>query len=90
MDAPHNLRKVRTPRFNPKDPLSYRKVLGESQGIFWQRFGVTQSGGSRYESGRTIPRPVRMLMALYAIGTLSDEDLRIAAGAKPKRGRAGA
>jgi transcriptional regulator with XRE-family HTH domain len=89
MDAPHNLRKVKTARFNPKDPLSYRKALGESQGTFWQRFGVTQSGGSRYESGRTIPRSVRLLMALYASGTVSDEDLKIAAGAKPKRGRAG-
>jgi len=25
--------------------------------------GVTQSGGSRYESGRTPPKPVQMLMA---------------------------
>jgi transcriptional regulator with XRE-family HTH domain len=88
MDAPHNLRKVKTSRFNPKDPQSYRKVLGESQAAFWQRFGVTQSGGSRYESGRTIPRPVRLLMTLYASGTLSDEDLKVAAGYKPKRGRA--
>jgi DNA-binding transcriptional regulator YiaG len=90
MDAPHKLSKVKTPRFNPQDPHTYRKALGESQGVFWQRFGVTQSGGSRYESGRTIPKSVRMLMALYASGTLSDEDLRIASGAKPKRGRAGA
>ena len=89
MDAPHNLRKIRMPKFNPKDPQSYRKALGESQGAFWQRFGVTQSGGSRYESGRTIPQPVRMLMALYASGTLGDEDLKVAAGAKAKRGRTG-
>jgi hypothetical protein len=89
MDAPHDLRKVKSLKFNLKDPVSYRKALGESQGTFWQRFGVTQSGGSRYESGRTIPRPVRMLMALYASGTLSDEDLKDAAVAKPKRGRAG-
>lgn len=90
MDAFRNLRKVKTPRFNPQDPQRYRKVLGESQGVFWQRFGVNQSGGSRYESGRTIPKPVRMLMALYASGRSCDEDLRVAAGAKPKRVRAGA
>ena len=35
---------------------------------FWSRVGVTQSGGSRYESGRNIPRPVQMLLRI-AYGT---------------------
>lgn len=32
-----------------------------NQSEFWNRIGVTQSGGSRYESGRTMPKPVRIL-----------------------------
>ena len=31
------------------------------------RLGVTQSGGSRYESGRTMPKPVRELLRLVHI-----------------------
>jgi hypothetical protein len=90
MDAPQNLRKIKPVKLNLNDIPGYRQVLGENQSAFWQRFGVTQSGGSRYESGRTIPRPVRMLIALYADGTITDEDLRYAAGAKRKRAKAGA
>ncbi len=46
------------------DPIVKRKKLGQSQQQFWARFGVTQSAGSRYESGRAIPKPVRMLLQL--------------------------
>jgi hypothetical protein len=89
MDATHNLRKAKTPRFIPKDHLGYRRALGESPGCALQRFGVTQRGGSRYESARrTIPQLVRMLMVLYASVILNDEELKVVAGAKPKRGRA--
>src|SRR5258708_8165042 len=38
--------------------------LGLDQEDFWTRIGVTQSGGSRYESGRTMPKPVRQLLRL--------------------------
>jgi len=38
--------------------LELRKETGLNQKDFWGQFGVTQSGGSRYESGRTIPKPV--------------------------------
>ena len=41
-----------------------REASGLNQHDFWAKYGVTQSGGSRYESGRTIPKPVRMLMAI--------------------------
>lgn len=41
-----------------------RNKSGLNQHDFWTRFGVTQSGGSRYESGRSIPKPVRILMAI--------------------------
>ena len=33
-----------------------------NQQEFWGRIGVTQSGGSRYESGRNMPKPVQELL----------------------------
>jgi hypothetical protein len=42
---------------------------------FWPKFGVTQSGGSRYENGRQMDTPLRMLMALHAAGRITDTDL---------------
>ena len=41
-----------------------RLKLGLTQVEFWERVGVTQSGGSRYENGRRIPTPVRMLLKI--------------------------
>lgn len=41
-----------------------RMKRGEDQGAYWRRYGVTQSGGSRYESGRSIHKPLRLLIAL--------------------------
>ena len=52
-----------------------RKQSGENQETFWRRFGVTQSGGSRYESGRNIPTPIAMLLAVWASGKIDDSDL---------------
>jgi len=52
-----------------------RRSHGENQETFWRRFGVTQSGGSRYESGRNIPTPIAMLVALWATGKIGDDDL---------------
>lgn len=43
-----------------------RRQLNQTE--FWRRVGVSQSGGSRYESGRKIPRPVQMLLHI-AYGT---------------------
>lgn len=47
----------------------------ESQEKFWARFGVTQSSGSRFETGLGIPPPVALLVKLYLDGKLSDADL---------------
>ncbi|KLT73929.1 XRE family transcriptional regulator [Neisseria arctica] len=44
-----------------------RTKLGLNQMDFWSRIGVTQSGGSRYESGRNMPKPVRELLRLVHI-----------------------
>lgn len=35
------------------DVQAHRKKLGLNQSEFWSRINVTQSGGSRYESGGT-------------------------------------
>ncbi len=45
-----------------------RKKLMMNQQNFWSEVGVTQSGGSRYENGRVMPKPVRaMVRILYAM-----------------------
>lgn len=46
------------------NPRLIRQRLGMNQSEFWGRIGVTQSGGSRYESGRSMPKPVRELFRL--------------------------
>jgi transcriptional regulator with XRE-family HTH domain len=46
------------------DPLKLRKRLGLNQADFWSRVAVTQSGGSRYENGRAMPKPVRILLGI--------------------------
>src|SRR6478752_5823093 len=38
-----------------------------NQEQFWTQIGVTQSGGSRYESGREMPRPVKELLLLVHV-----------------------
>ncbi len=55
--------------------IAYRKKRKESQRRFWARFGVTQSRGSRFESGAEIPAPVSILLGLYFNKTISDSDL---------------
>jgi DNA-binding transcriptional regulator YiaG len=50
-----------------KDEISVvrlRRQLGINQRNFWTRLGVTQSGGSRYEAGRSIPQPTQLLIEL--------------------------
>ena len=49
------------------DPREIRRKLGLNQQQFWSKIGVTQSGGSRYESGRNIPRPVQALLRLVHV-----------------------
>lgn len=41
-----------------------RLSTGRNQQQFWSAVGITQSGGSRYESGRTPPKPVQMLLTI--------------------------
>ncbi len=53
--------------------LDIRRERGLNQLQFWAPLGVTQSGGSRYESGRSIPKPVRLLLAI----AYGDKPLRV-------------
>lgn len=53
-----------------------RKLSGLNQQQFWSRFGITQSGGSRYESGRNIPKPAAMLIWLRQSDRITDQDLQ--------------
>lgn len=64
------------------DVRDIRRQLGMNQQQFWSRLGVTQSGGSRYESGRNMPRAVRQLLHLVHvekidISRVKREDLEI-------------
>lgn len=62
--APHELRRLRIAK-------------RESQEKFWSRFGVTQSSGSRFETGLELPPPVAILLRLYVNGRVSDGDLQV-------------
>jgi hypothetical protein len=53
----------------------FRMSKRESQATFWARFGVTQSSGSRFETGLGVPPAVALLVKLYANGKLNDGDL---------------
>lgn len=66
------------------NPREIRRQLGLNQLDFWKRVGVTQSGGSRYESGRNMPKPVRELVRLVHIeqidlAKVKREDLEVIA-----------
>ncbi len=59
----------------PEELRKFRRTKRESQGLFWSRFGVTQSRGSRFEKGADIPKPVAILLELYFAGVVTDSDL---------------
>lgn len=52
----------------PFDLRAKREKLGANQTEFWTRVGVTQSAGSRYESGRPLPKPLAAMLVI-AYGT---------------------
>ncbi|SBO75240.1 putative zinc finger/helix-turn-helix protein [Neisseria gonorrhoeae] len=69
---------------NIEDVKAIRKKTGMNQIDFWGKVGVTQSGGSRYETGRKMPKPVRELLRLVHIECLdlakvNKKDMEIAA-----------
>lgn len=58
---------ISTKPVDKTEPRDIRRKLGLNQQQFWSKIGVTQSGGSRYESGRNMPRPVRELLRLVHV-----------------------
>jgi DNA-binding transcriptional regulator YiaG len=58
------------------DAREIRKKLGMNQSQFWSRLGVTQSGGSRYESGRNMPKPVQALLRLVHVEQIDISKIR--------------
>lgn len=66
---------ARRKSFSTDEIGTNRKLSGLNQQQFWSRFGVTQSGGSRYESGRNIPLPTAMLIWLRETNCITDKNL---------------
>ena len=46
------------------DSKAAREASGLNQSLFWKRVFVTQSGGSRYENERNVPRSIRTLLVI--------------------------
>ena len=66
------------------DLKKLRALRGLNQSRFWTPLGVTQSGGSRYEAGRAMPKPVAMLVQLAHVeridlASLRGDDVRVGA-----------
>lgn len=80
----HNLEALMSKRVDLRRIYELRKREGLNQNRFWSRFGVTQSGGSRYESGRQIPLPTSMLLWLRETGAVDDALLEAAKKAVAK------
>jgi transcriptional regulator with XRE-family HTH domain len=59
---------------NGKTALHRRVSLGMNQTEFWERVGSSQSAGSRYEKGRTVPGPVLQLLELAYTGEKRERD----------------
>ncbi len=66
---------ARKKKLDFSDIADARKKEQLNQKDFWTRYGVTQSGGSRYESGRNIPKPLAILLYLHRSGKVTDKDL---------------
>jgi len=63
--------------FTGEEVLELRRKSGLNQTDFWRPFGVNQSGGCRYETGRGIPRPVQVLLNIaFGEGKNAVEQLR--------------
>jgi len=58
------------------DAREIRRKLGMNQQQFWAKLGVTQSGGSRYESGRNMPRPVQHLLRLVHVEQIDIQKIK--------------
>ena len=55
---------IKVKEYSSQDLIQLRKKLDLNQSEFWQAINVTQSGGSRYESGRKVPYQLLILVEL--------------------------
>lgn len=59
---------------NEARDIRYKRGLNQYE--FWSQIGVTQSGGSRYENGRNIPKPVQELLRLVHMEQIDIQKLK--------------
>ncbi len=59
------------------DLAALRAASGLNQADFWGKFGVKQSCGSRYESGRRMPMPTRILIRAWRDKLIDDAALAV-------------
>lgn len=60
-------------KINPRD---LRLSLGLNQSEFWEKLGITQSGGSRYESGeRRIPLSLSQIIQIIYVEHIDLNDV---------------
>ena len=57
-------------------PKELRLQLGLTQGDFWAPVGVSQSGGSRYETNRNLPPAISALLHLVHLEGLDLKQIR--------------
>ena len=57
---------------------AFRKASGQTLSVFWDQYGVTESGGGLYERGRAMPGSLAILMALVHTGSITRDQLRYA------------
>lgn len=62
--------------FKSKNWRLMRRTLGLNQSDFWKPVRVTQSGGSRYESGREAPDQVIELLRLRYVEGIDPFELK--------------
>ena len=77
LEAQHAAQTAGPRRSTSHELRRLRIAKRESQEKFWSRFGVTQSSGSRFETGLAVPAPVAILLRLYVNGRVSDGDLQV-------------
>lgn len=70
------MKKSNNPKNSSGNPRDIRRRLGLNQQQFWPMIGVTQSGGSRYESGRRMPQPVRELLRIVHVEGIPLKQIR--------------
>ena len=66
---------ARKKKLDFSDIATTRKKANLNQSDLWKRYGVTQSGGSRYESGRSIPKSLGIPLWRHQSGKVTDQDL---------------